>query len=148
MYLVLALFLQPLMLALSVGPDVSMPSPWVEKPREGTVVLATADHLVMRLRTWDVQGGTTYHYRLARRALVTCDGMLCNLEDLRPGQRVRVTALAEGRLVPGKPHRGPRRPIGFSCRHRDDNTKPRIPVAIATITPSRAPIGFATGGAP
>jgi flagella basal body P-ring formation protein FlgA len=81
-----------LVLALFVGPAVATDPRSEDQPREGTVVRATADQLVMAARRWEVQVGATYRYRLAPGATVTCDGMLCNLQDLKPGQRVRVTA--------------------------------------------------------
>jgi hypothetical protein len=91
-------FPYPLLLALAVflGPAMATDTRCAYKPREGTVVLATAKVLTMRERTWDVQASTKHRYFLARNALVTCDGMLCSLQDLKPGQRVRVTAQDSG----------------------------------------------------
>jgi hypothetical protein len=98
MYRVTPIFLLTVVLTLFllVGSAVATELRW-DPPREGTVVRATATQLVIAARTWEVQLGKTYRYRLAANAIVTCDGMPCNLEDLKPGQRVRVTALVAGR---------------------------------------------------
>jgi len=95
-YRVTHFFFPTLMLALFVGAAVARNSGRDENPREGTVVHATATQLVMLARSWEVQAGKTYRYGLAPNAKVTCDGMLCNLQDLTPGQRVRVTARVTG----------------------------------------------------
>jgi hypothetical protein len=117
-------FLHTLMLALFVGPTMPTESRAHIEPREGTVVFATATDLVMRVRPWDVQVGIGYRYRLAPKALVTCDGMLCNLQDLNPGQRVRVTALAQGRW-------------SLVTRVEALDEQSAFPVPIATIAPGR-----------
>ncbi len=83
-------------LALLVGAAAAKDLRWDYHRREGTVVHATATHLVMAARTWEVQAPKTYRYRLAPKAMVTCDGMLCSLQDLRPGLRVRVTTAGSG----------------------------------------------------
>jgi hypothetical protein len=130
MYHLVPFFLHTLMLATFVGPTMATDSRLHVKPREGTVVSTTATDLVMRLRTWDVQVGMTYRYRLAPKALVTSDGMLCNLQDLKPDQRVRVTALAEGNW-------------SLATRVEALDEQSAFPVAIATRPPGRT-----TGGGP
>ena len=129
MYGLKPFFLHTLMLALFVGPIMATDSRWHDQPREGTVVYTTAHDLVMRVRPWDVQVGTTYRYRLAPNALVTCDGMLCNLQDLKPDQRVRVTALTEGNW-------------SLVTRVEALDEQSAFPVAFAIILPDRT-----TGGA-
>jgi hypothetical protein len=130
MYGLKPFFLHTLMLALFGGPAMATDSRRHDMPREGTVVYTTAHDLVMRARPWDVQVGTTYRYRLAPNALVTCDGMLCNLQDLKPGQRVRVTALAEGEWF-------------LATRVEALDEQSAFPVAIATIMPGRTTGQFA-----
>jgi hypothetical protein len=69
---------------------------WDDNPRAGTVVHVTANRPLMMARRYASGVGKAYSYRLAPNAKVTCDGMLCNLQDLTPGQRVRVTAMGAG----------------------------------------------------
>lgn len=122
-----------LVLALFVGPALASDSRWPDTPREGTVVHVTANKLVMRARSWDVQLGPTYRYCLARDAFVTCDGMLCNLQDLTPGQRIRVTAPEEGEWA-----------LAIRVEALDEQSA--FPVAIATILPSRTTQRLAFSG--
>src|SRR5690349_8445466 len=99
-YQITSCFLLTVLVGLFVGMAMASDGRPDAEAREGTVLRATATHLVMLARTWEVQAGMTYRYRLAPNAKVTCDGMLCNLQDLRPRQRVRVTArLVRGQLL-------------------------------------------------
>jgi len=54
----------------------------------GTVVSVSGNKLVMRERGKE---GKEHTHTLAANAKVTCDGKECKLEDLKPGQRIRVS---------------------------------------------------------
>jgi hypothetical protein len=54
----------------------------------GTVVSVSGNKLVMRDRGKE---GKEHTHTLAANAKVSCDGKECKLEDLKPGQGVRVT---------------------------------------------------------
>src|SRR4051812_21969677 len=95
-YQITSCFLLTVVLAPFLGATTARDGRPDDDPCEGTVVLANATHLVMRVRTLEVQVAKTNRYRLAPNAKVTCDGMLCSLENLQPGQKVRVTARAVG----------------------------------------------------
>jgi hypothetical protein len=60
---------------------------------EGTVVSVTQNKLVMKAKAKDKDGkeGEEHTHTLAANAKVTCDGRTCNLEDLKPGTKIRVT---------------------------------------------------------
>ncbi len=66
---------------------------------DGTVVSVSATKLVMRDKARDGQEGKEYTHTLAENAKVTCDGKACRLEDLKAGQRVRVTSKGGERTV-------------------------------------------------
>jgi len=134
MYHMTPFCLHPLMLALFVGPTTAADSRCHDTTREGTVVYTTANDLVMRVRPWGVQVGSRYRYRLAPNALVIGDGIPCNPQDLMPGQRVRVTALAEGEWF-------------RVTRVEALDEQSAFPVAIATIIPDRTTrrLAFAFG---
>jgi hypothetical protein len=53
---------------------------------EGTVVSASEKELVMKDKN-----GDRHTHTLAADAKVTCDGKDCKLDDLKPGQKIRVT---------------------------------------------------------
>ena len=58
---------------------------------EGTVVSVTADKLIMKTKPKDGQEAVEHTHKLAENAKVMCDGKDCKLEDLKPGQKIRVT---------------------------------------------------------
>jgi len=61
------------------------------KTHEGTVISATGKKLVMRGKETGGKEGREHTHMLAPNAKVTCDGKECKLNDLKPGQKVRVT---------------------------------------------------------
>jgi hypothetical protein len=63
------------------------------------VVSVTADKLVMKGKARDGVEAKEHTHTLAAKAKVTCDGKVCKLEDLKPGQRVRVTTRAGDRTI-------------------------------------------------
>lgn len=54
---------------------------------EGTVVSITGQKLVMKTKADD----TEHTHTVAQDATITCDGKKCELSDLKPGQKIRVT---------------------------------------------------------
>jgi hypothetical protein len=79
----------PLLAVLAVVCLVAMPALADEKAKdltmhEGKVVSVAAGKLVMSV------DGKEHTHTVAADAKVTCDGKNCKLNDLKPGQRVRV----------------------------------------------------------
>lgn len=66
---------------------------------EGTVVSVTADKLVMKGKARDGEEARKHTHTLAENAKVTCDGKACNLEELKPGQKIRVTTRGDDKTV-------------------------------------------------
>jgi hypothetical protein len=88
MFRVLFLFLVALALACFLGqPAVADDKAEKGDTHEGTIVSVTATKLVMK-RTGEE---TEHEHTLADNAKVSCDGKECKLEDLKPGQKIRVT---------------------------------------------------------
>jgi hypothetical protein len=58
---------------------------------EGTVVSVTADKLIMKTKPKDGEEAAEHTHKLADNAKVICDGKDCKLDDLKPGQKIRVT---------------------------------------------------------
>jgi hypothetical protein len=61
---------------------------------EGTVVSTTANKLVMKTKAEPGQPAREHAHTLAPGAKVTCDGKACKLDDLKAGEKVRVTTKA------------------------------------------------------
>jgi hypothetical protein len=66
---------------------------------EGTVVSVTADKLVMKGKAKDGEEDKEHSHKLADKAKVTCDGKECKLEDLKVGQKIRVTTRGDDRVM-------------------------------------------------
>ncbi len=64
------------------------------KTFEGKVVSLTGNKLVM-----SSQAGTESSHTLAADAKLTCDGMVCQAEDLKAGNKIRVTTKKDNRNV-------------------------------------------------
>jgi hypothetical protein len=107
-YRALALLLVALGLALFAGTPV--PADETRKTddaktvqqrhlHEGTVVSVTADKLVMKGKAKDGEEGKEHSHKLADKAKVTCDGKECKLEDLKVGQKIRVTTKGDDRVM-------------------------------------------------
>jgi hypothetical protein len=58
---------------------------------DGTVVSVTATKLVMKGNARDGQDTKEHTHLLAESGKVTCDGKACKVEDLKAGQKIRVT---------------------------------------------------------
>ena len=58
---------------------------------EGTVVSVTGDKLIMKSKAKAGEEAIEHTHKLADNAKVTCDGKECKLEDLKQGQKIRVT---------------------------------------------------------
>jgi hypothetical protein len=65
----------------------------------GTVVSARGDKLVMKGQALPGQPAREHIHLLAPGAKVTCDGKACKLDDLKAGQKVRVTTKAGDQTV-------------------------------------------------
>jgi hypothetical protein len=98
-YRALPLFLMALALALFVGAPVLADEAKKDDDKaaeranthEGTVVSVTAGKLVMKSTPKDGEEAKEHSHTLANNAKVMCDGKECQLEDLKPGQKIRVT---------------------------------------------------------
>jgi hypothetical protein len=90
-YRAVLLFLVALALALFVGSGVAEEKANKGETHEGTVVSVTADKLIMKTTPKAGEEAVEHTHKLADRAKVTCDGKECKLEDLKPGQKIRVT---------------------------------------------------------
>ena len=66
---------------------------------DGTVVNVTADKLVMKSKAKDGEEAVEMTHKLADNAKVTCDGKECKLEDLKPGQKIRVTTKSGDKTI-------------------------------------------------
>jgi hypothetical protein len=86
MYRTLPLFLVALALALFAGMPVGADDKKAGDTHQGTVVSVTATKLVMKGKD-----GTEHSHTLAANARVVCDGKECKIDDLKPGQKIRVT---------------------------------------------------------
>src|SRR5579864_7239267 len=94
LYRALPLSLVALGLALFVGASViADEAKKVQRGNvhKGTVVSVTADQLVMKDQPKDGAEAKEWTYKLADNAKVMCDGQKCKIEDLKSGQKVRVT---------------------------------------------------------
>jgi hypothetical protein len=88
MYRVLFLLLAALALVCFLGqPAVADDKAEKGDTHEGTIVSVTATKLIMK-KTGEE---TEHEHTMADNAKITCDGKECKLEDLKPGQKVRVT---------------------------------------------------------
>jgi hypothetical protein len=99
-YRALPLFLVALALALFVGTSVlaeeakgTPDDKTAEKgeTHEGTVVSVTAEKLVMKIKAKDGEEAVEHTHKVADNAKVMCDGKDCKIDDLKPGQKIRVT---------------------------------------------------------
>jgi hypothetical protein len=88
LYRVSSLCLMALALALFLG--AQLPAAQDANTHEGTIVSVTATKLVMKGK----DDNKEHSHTLAPDAKVTCDGKACKLDDLRAGQRIRVTTKA------------------------------------------------------
>jgi hypothetical protein len=88
----LSLSLVALAVALFLTAQVSAQK--AANTHEGTVVKATAKELIMKDKA-----GKEHKHTLALTAKVTCDGKACRLEDLKEGQKVRVTTQADNPTI-------------------------------------------------
>ncbi len=66
---------------------------------EGTVVSVTADTLVMKSKATNGEQAKEHSHKLADNAKVMCDGKTCKLQDLKPGQKIRVTTKKGDRKI-------------------------------------------------
>jgi hypothetical protein len=66
---------------------------------DGTVVSVTAEKLVMKGKAKDGEAAKEHTHMLAENAKVTCDGKACKLQDLKAGQKIRVTTKSGDRTV-------------------------------------------------
>lgn len=66
---------------------------------EGTVVSVTGNKLVMKGKAKNGEAGKEHSHTLADKAKVTCDGKACTLQDLKVGQKIRVTTRGEDRVM-------------------------------------------------
>ena len=57
---------------------------------DGTVVSFSGDRLVMATRE-----SNEYSFRVAADAFVCCDGITCQVEDLKVGSKIRLTTKAD-----------------------------------------------------
>lgn len=81
-----------LAIALLVGTSVPAgekiaPGSW----HDGTVISVTAEKLIMKGKAKEGDLAKEHTHMLADNAKVTCDGKECKLEDLKAGQKIRVT---------------------------------------------------------
>jgi hypothetical protein len=84
-----ALSLSLVAVALALFFCAQVPAQTAANTHEGTVVKATAKELVMKTKA-----GKEHTHTLAPGAKITCDGKACRLDDLKAGQKVRVTTKA------------------------------------------------------
>lgn len=87
-YRALPLCLVALAVALFIGsPVLAEKNKEAEQgdQHEGTVVSVSKDSLTMKGKTKE------HTHKVAANVKVTCDSKACKLEDLKPGQKVRVT---------------------------------------------------------
>jgi hypothetical protein len=66
---------------------------------QGTVVRVTADKLIMKGEAKIGQEAVEHTHTLADTAKVTCDTKACKLEDLKAGQKIRVTTKVGDRTM-------------------------------------------------
>jgi competence protein ComGF len=94
MYRVLPLSLVALSLALFVGATALADDTKAADrgdTHDGTVISVTAEKLVMKDIAKNGVEAKELTYRLADKAVVTCDGKKCKLEELKADQKIRVT---------------------------------------------------------
>jgi hypothetical protein len=96
-YRMLPLFLVALALALFAGMPVLADDKDASDTHQGTVVSVTAGKLVMKGKD-----GTEHRHTLAANARVMCDGKECKIEDLKPGQKIRVTTKTGAKQIAAK----------------------------------------------
>jgi len=58
---------------------------------EGTVISVTGDKLIMKTKAKEGEEAAEHTHKIADNAKITCDGKVCKLDDLKPGQKIRVT---------------------------------------------------------
>jgi len=71
------------------GAFLQAPAQQKEETHEGKVVSVAKDKLVMKAKADNKE----HTHTLAPNAKITCDGKVCVLTDLKPGQMIRVTVL-------------------------------------------------------
>jgi hypothetical protein len=94
LYRVLSVSVAFLALALFAGTGLVAQEKGQGNTHEGTVVSAKGEKLVMKTKAEPGQVAREHTHTLAPGAKITCDGKECKLDDLRAGQRVRVTTKA------------------------------------------------------
>jgi hypothetical protein len=62
----------------------------------GTVVSVTGNKLVMK---GTAENDAEHTHTILDTAIITCDGKKCELSDLKPGQKVRVTTKADDKTI-------------------------------------------------
>ena len=90
-YRALPFFVMVMALALFVGRTGLADETKKGDTHEGTVVSVTGDKLIMKSKAKAGEEAIEHTHKLADNAKVTCDGKECKLEDLKPGQKIRVT---------------------------------------------------------
>ena len=90
LYRALPMFLVAVALVLFVGAP-ALADEQKGETHEGTVVSVTGDKLIMKSKAKEGEEATEHTHKLADNAKVMCDGKVCKLEDLKPGQKIRVT---------------------------------------------------------
>jgi hypothetical protein len=91
MYRAIPLFVFALALAFFVGSRGVADEAKKGDTHEGTVVSVTGDKLIMKTAAKDGQEATEHTHKIADNAKITCDGKACKVDDLKPGQKIRVT---------------------------------------------------------
>jgi hypothetical protein len=83
----LPLFLVAVTLVLFAGMPLMAQDKDKGATHEGTVVSVSANKIVMKGK----DDATEHTHTLAADAKITCDDRACKLDELKPGQKVRVT---------------------------------------------------------
>ena len=99
LYRVLSVAVAFLALALFAGAWATAQEKGQGNTHEGTVVSVKGDKLVMKSKAEPGQEAREHTHMLAPGAKITCDGKACKLDDLRAGQKVRVTTKAGDQTV-------------------------------------------------
>jgi co-chaperonin GroES (HSP10) len=89
-YRVLAVLLVAVAMAMFSG-SLVLADEQKGETHEGTVVSVTDGKLVMKTQAKVGEEAMEHTHKLADNAKVTCDGKACKLDDLKPGQKIRVT---------------------------------------------------------
>ena len=58
---------------------------------EGTVVSVAGNKLIMKMKAKAGEEAAEHTHIIADDAKITCDGKECKIDDLKPGQKIRVT---------------------------------------------------------